>query len=136
MSVSEIDDWEAQLYERFPKMFTGEDIGLWVGKGWQPIVMALCANIQWHIDHSNTPVEQVVVTQIKEKFGGLRFYYDGGNQYISGLVSLAETWADHTCEMCGDKGTARRGGWIKTLCDHHEIERQAEYKRRFGEVNV
>lgn len=136
MSVCEVAEWEAELQTRFPKMFTGNDIGLWVGKGWQPIIISLCAHIQSHIDHSKTPIEQVVVAQIKEKFGGLRFYYDGGDQYISGLASMAETWADHTCEVCGDKGTARSGGWIKTLCDHHHAERQAEYNKRFGEVSV
>jgi hypothetical protein len=58
--------------------------------------------------------------QIKEKFGGLRFYYDGGDEYISGLVSMAESWAGNTCETCGEKGERRSGGWIRTLCDKHE----------------
>jgi len=69
-------------------------------------------------------VEQVVIAQIKEKFGGLRFYYDGGDDYISGMVTMAETWAGSTCETCGEKGTRRGGGWIRTLCDTHEAEYQ------------
>lgn len=67
----------------------------------------------------------IEVQQIKEKFGGLRFYYDGGDDEISGMVSMAESWANHTCEDCGNKGERRSGGWIRTLCDVHEAEYQA-----------
>jgi hypothetical protein len=66
-----------------------------------------------------------LAVQVKEKFGGLRFYYDGGDAEISGMVRMAESWADHTCEKCGNKGERRSGGWIRTLCDKHEAEYQA-----------
>lgn len=68
------------------------------------------------------------IVQIKEKFGGLRFYYDGGDAEISGMVSMAETWASHSCETCGDRGEQRSGGWIRTLCDRHEAEYQERKK--------
>lgn len=72
-------------------------------------------------------VQQVVVTQVKEKFGTLRFYYEGGDEYISGLVSMAESMSAVTCEKCGAPGKQRHGGWIRTLCDTHE----QEYQNRF-----
>lgn len=65
-------------------------------------------------------LDYIRVAQIKEKFGGLRFYYDGGDDYISGLVTMAESWAGRTCETCGERGKQRGGGWIRTLCDKHE----------------
>jgi hypothetical protein len=65
------------------------------------------------------------VAQIKEKFGGLRFYYDGGDDVINGMVRMAEAWAGHTCEECGAPGTSRDGGWIKTLCDTHHNLRES-----------
>lgn len=70
-------------------------------------------------------LDWINVAQIKEKFGGLRFYYDGGDDEISGMVRMAESWANHTCEECGNKGSHRSGGWIRTLCDVHEAEYQA-----------
>lgn len=70
-------------------------------------------------------VDWIRIQQIKEKFGGLRFYYDGGNDEISGMVRMAELWAGHTCEKCGNKGERRSGGWVRTLCDVHEAEYQA-----------
>ena len=73
-------------------------------------------------------VQQVVIEQVKEKFGSLRFYYQGGDEYISGLVSMAESMAGITCETCGDAGEGRNGGWIRTLCDKHEAEYQAKRK--------
>ena len=73
-------------------------------------------------------VEWIRVAQIKEKFGGLRFYYDGGDDYISGMVTMAESWASRTCETCGSKGMTRGGGWVRTLCDEHEAEYQARNK--------
>ena len=70
------------------------------------------------------PVPQVVVTQIKEKFGSLRFYYDGGDAKIDGMVDMAESWAAHTCETCGNPGVNRSiRGWLTTLCDTHYNKR-------------
>ena len=71
-------------------------------------------------------VEQVVVTQIKEKFGTLRFYYSGGDQYIRGLESMAESMTSRICEDCGHPGVARsteRKRWVVVLCDKHAYER-------------
>lgn len=73
-------------------------------------------------------VQQVVVAQVKEKFGSLRFYYDGGDDYVDGMVRLAESMSGFTCEQCGDSGESRQGGWIRTLCDHHEAEYQKQKK--------
>ena len=136
------DAFAKRMEERFPKMLEGKYGGFSVDEGWWPILESLCANIQSHIDWNNRRAEkypelcykqvpQVTIAQIKEKFGGLRFYYDGGNDIIAGMVSMAEAWASKTCETCGKPGQQRSGGWIKTLCDEHEDERQQRMKERF-----
>lgn len=66
------------------------------------------------------PVEQVVAIQVKEKFGGLRFYYMGGDEYIRGLENMAESMSYRTCEVCGAPGTSTKGRWIRTLCEEHK----------------
>jgi hypothetical protein len=129
--LKEYDDFAKKMEERFPAMFVGAYGGFAVGKGWWHIIETLCANIQSHIDWANRKeqvVSQVVVAQVKEKFGGLRFYYDGGDETIHGMVRMAEAWAGASCETCGDKGESRRGGWIRTLCDKHELDRQQKMK--------
>ena len=119
------DAFEKRLTEKYPAMFSQPYGGVACGAGWWPIIESLCANIQSHINwwnknHEKHPViEQVVVMQIKEKFGGLRFYYEGGDDVIGGMVRMAESWADKTCEICGVPATKKTTGWIKNVCDEH-----------------
>jgi hypothetical protein len=140
-----------QMETRFPKMFEDAYGGFACGEGWWPILESLCANIQSHIDWRNKTrarllednpynhpipdeVTQVTVRQIKEKFGGLRFYYDGGDDTIDGMVTMAESWAGHSCETCGAPATKQTTGWIKNVCDKHfnEIEeRKAEQREKY-----
>ena len=125
------DAFAKLMEERFPKMFAEPYGGFACGEGWWPILEVLCGQIQHHIDWKNKQSEvvpQVTVNQIKEKFGGLRFYYSGGDDTIDGMVRMAESWASRSCETCGAPGTRREGGWIKTLCDTHETERQLKRK--------
>jgi len=127
----EFKDYEKfaeQMETKFPKLFSGKYGGFAVGKGWYPILEALCNNIQNHIDwkvKQGQDVAQVEVNQIKEKFGGLRFYYTGGDEQIHGMVQMAEAFASSLCEDCGGIGKRRGGGWIRTLCDVHEQEHEA-----------
>jgi len=122
-----------RMEETYPKMFSKPYGGFAVGAGWYHILEKLCANIQSHIDwkvKQGQEIAQVEVEQIKEKFGGLRFYYQGGDDEIQGMVRMAEAWADSCCEECGVIGTRRSGGWIRTLCDKHEAERQARIEQQ------
>lgn len=126
------DAFEKHMTQQFSPMFTEPYGGFCCGEGWWPIIAELCGQIQHHINWKNRQSEivaQVVVGQIKEKFGGLRFYYSGGDDEISGMVRMAEAWANNTCETCGSPGKRREGGWIKTLCDTHEAERQQRVKQ-------
>ena len=67
-------------------------------------------------------VPQVTVVQVKEKFGTLRFYYNGGDSVIEGMVGFAEAMSACTCEQCGAPGVRRGGSWLRTLCDKHAEE--------------
>ena len=69
-------------------------------------------------------IPQVTLDQVKEKFGTLRFYYSGGDEYINGLVSMAESMSGVTCEQCGSPGTTGGQGWITTLCETHRAARE------------
>ena len=110
-----------QILEKYPLLFPTA-ISFDVDDGWFNIINLLCHSIQTHLNWQNRnepTVEQVTVLQLKEKFGGLRFYYGGGDEYVSGLVVMAEQFSEITCETCGDKGKLRGGSWIKCLCDQH-----------------
>ena len=130
------------LCKKYPKMFVNRNKsmqetamcwGFGCGDGWFDLIDELCGSIQSYIDLNSRPdrvIPQVTVDQVKEKFGGLRFYYKGGDDNIHGMVRMAEAWADASCEECGAPGERRNGGWIKTLCDKHEEERQERLRQR------
>lgn len=140
------DAFSERMEKTYPEMFAEPYGGFAVGAGWWPIIESLCRQIDAYTKWRNNTrqallkdnphnhsipdeVHQVVVRQIKEKFGGLRFYYDGGDDMIDGMVRMAESWAGHSCEECGKPGKSRSGGWIRTLCDEHEAERQAAQEK-------
>ena len=59
------------------------------------------------------------VLQVKEKFGGLRFYVNSATEEMYRLISEAESQSYEICEECGKPGTLSqkiKGGWMKTLC--------------------
>ena len=87
-----------------------ELFGVECGRGWSWIVVAL---MQTALNEGAT------ITQVKEKFGGLRFYYYGGTDTLEKLVDYAEELASKTCECCGAPGKLRGKHWLQTLCDEH-----------------
>jgi hypothetical protein len=141
---------DEQLCARYPKIFVDRHAdmrttamcwGFECGDGWYNILDQLCGNIQSHIDWSiknnawdvekdskniRSIVPQVVAAQVKEKFGSLRFYYDGGDDYIRGLSVMAESMSMVTCETCGAPGKTRGRGWMYTACDTHAQEGDLE----------
>ena len=131
----EYDEFSKRMEDRFPKMFEEKYGGFAVGKGWWPLLETLCDAINshtiWRTKKTDAePIPQVVVEQVKEKFGSLRFYYRGGDEYINGLTSMAEQMSSHMCEDCGAPGKIHGGGWLKVLCDKHEADRE-ERRRQY-----
>ncbi len=80
-----------QLIESYPRLMHGEGprIPGYIGYGWHPIVMRLMARIDEMLD--DDLAQRFRVHQIKEKFGGLRFYFglSGRRDYTFDLLSAA-----------------------------------------------
>lgn len=148
-TMEEYDEFERKMHEKYPLLFSQPYGGIAVGKGWWPIIETLCDQIDSYTKWRNNTrealqkdnpynhkipkkVPQVVVQQIKEKFGGLRFYYEGGDEHIGGMVRMAESWAHRSCEDCGAPATKQTTGWIRNVCDKHFEEREAQRKAQFG----
>lgn len=96
--------------------------GIECGDGWFMLLEQLMGSIESHLNPENSwPRKERIplnITQIKEKFGGLRFYYYGGDEEVRGMVRLAESLSYHICEHCGStKNVTQTKGWIKTLCE-------------------
>lgn len=80
------------------------------------------------------PYHQVVASQIKEKYGTLRFYYYGGDDYVDGVVAMAEYMSGVTCEVCGAPGKTLSEGWVRTLCRTHAEEQSYDYDYKDEEI--
>lgn len=95
-----------------------------VGKGWTPLVLKFYEAIK------ENPL--IRVNQIKEKFGGLRIYFDHVCSDINAenpkcthnfdaLYELTDRLSEQsykTCERCGAPGELRTNRpWVRTLCN-------------------
>lgn len=130
---------DKQLCEKYPVIFSQRNgspqetamcWGFDCGNGWYDLIDKLCENIQNHIVYGSD-VPPVVALQVKEKYGTLRFYAHGGDEYISGLITMAESMSGRICEICGNKGKIRNDGWITTRCDpcYNEMVSMVEKNR-------
>lgn len=160
-----------------PKTETCMCWGLEVGDGWYSLIDVLCEALTYTYstsvkvdeeDGKRLGIEpysgsyyfmveppQVIATQVKEKYGTLRFYYreeyskeimslvetgkypdlqkiiDRYSNYIDGIVHFAEIASGRTCEETGTDGEIHssggsRAGWLKTL--NKEFAKNSEYK--------
>lgn len=119
-------------------------IGLKIPDGWSsPVAEALQAIVELE----KAAGQKIKIAQIKEKFAGLRFYASVANTedkastqitrtplgvafrpaYKAGTVSsmlqnitqTAEEKASKLCQICGQPGVMRAGGWLFRSCDAH-----------------
>ena len=107
--------WNRIRYFNAPKDMFGRPFPLEhclseVGAGWEPLVR-LCYRL--------VKQEGGSIHQVKEKFGGLRFYAGGVSWAVQLALDGIERGSERICEECGKPGRPRKGGWIKTLCDEH-----------------
>jgi hypothetical protein len=144
---------EKYFIDTYPKIFgdmyktnTCMAFGIECKDGWFFLLDTLCRSIQTYIDarviliekgyaeHDESKlIPQVVARQIKEKFGALRFYYDGGDSTVENMVDITEQMSYYTCEECGrhDQTVGRTfKGWIRPLCAKCAIDCGAEIKHR------
>jgi len=91
-----------------------------VGPGWGGLIDRIYDKL--------TP--DVYVSQVKEKFGGLRFYVGSAPDDVQDFIAEMEEISYTTCEECGAPGKPRGRGWIKTLCDACSSERDRVLSQR------
>lgn len=124
---------QEKLFEKYPKIFGDRKkspqetlmcFGCECGDGWYNLIDILCSQLQHETDKNGHP--QVVAFQVKEKFGGLRFYIGEASDDQHAYISFAEAMSYHICESCGtmEDVEVRRGGWIVTLCNTCDEKRK------------
>ena len=121
--------------------------GICTGNGWYHIIDSLCYMVESYLISLNSSNNWTLkqhckllfykrwftkpklkhvtfeLAQVKEKFGTLRIYYNGGDQYIDGMVAMAERISSRICDVCGQPGIVRNINdttWLGTRCDEHK----------------
>ena len=103
--------------------------------GWFPLLDKLCSDLTKLIEESGLPEEDkaIPVDQVKEKFGGLRYYLGSVHEDLFDkayeLVSKAERDSFSICETCSAPGVLRSGNWLKVRCDKCQDEYEQEAMR-------
>lgn len=151
---------QAYLWRRFSKllpdkskikpenscMFWGFD----VGDGWYELIKELMTKLDELRVQYPKDFKGFRIAQVKEKFGGLRFYVNHypncgmpdmplkeffENNPVERLITKAEQDSYSICEDCGQPGKLRNDRpWIRTLCDKCSLEDLERKKRRFGKL--
>jgi hypothetical protein len=125
-----------KLIEQYPIVFKHLDKTGYhnLPAGWYKIVDRLCSELSTILEEAleanpDTPDEPLFsVLQVKEKFGGLRFYYmmntkdDELYRRIQTAVDTAEDTSYSTCQITGNIGVlCKDGSHFMTLCEESRI---------------
>lgn len=137
---------EQKLVAKYPKIFsqyggnpkdTCMAFGFECGDGWFNIIDLLCGEIDhycsWYNELFPNLKIQVVAEQVKQKYGSLRFYWrctfaenledhdyekvTKCMKYLDGMVAMAESFSERTCELCGKPGNKDKSAFPITRCD-------------------
>ena len=131
---------QKQLFDKYPAIFVQRNWdmtrtcmvwGLDCGDGWFKLLDDCCAKLTKYCFLSKLDVQAV---QVKEKFGTLHFYVDGGDEIVDDIVGAAEHLSEFTCEECGDHGRPSRGTWTSVRCDSHHRDYDLVVLKRWDEM--
>ena len=123
-----------ELKEQYPSLLR---VPFECGEGWHDVLSQLCAQLQAIKEVTEI---SITATQIKEKYGTLRFYYSTDMDsnvagepnvwwsIICSVVSAAENKTEHICEVCGEFGkTITINSFLTTLCPKCEAQARKEH---------
>jgi len=98
------------------------------GKGWYQLIEDFLTKISVLCEN-----DYVHIIDIKEKFGGLRIYCQGGTPEVFDLIQRTENKSYEICEVCGNDGTYYGElTWKSTLCPKHFREYLAKDRKDWG----
>lgn len=115
-----------RLYSDFDHLFRDrnkpekESLMCWgftCGDGWFPLVYAIARMITEYVKAH--PEAECAAFQVKEKFGGLRFYIRGGDDTLHRMIWEEAQKSFAICETCSAPAIVRTSptGAVRTLCD-------------------
>ncbi len=121
--------WESEMYDKYPKTLKGLSY-FEINEGWKGLVEEITSKIET-INNKYSPSSYVRAAQVKQKFGGLRYYIsiedveEQDVRYVYDMIAEAEKRSFTICEYCGSPAnTSRDRPYVETLCDEHRTSRR------------
>ena len=117
---------DEKLCAKYPEIFKDrhgkvtETLMCWgfdVEDGWYQLIDDLCAALC--LIAVREKVDPPVAVQVKEKFGGLRFYINRGSDAMHDAINHAEDRSYMVCEICSKPGRLNKYGWLRVRCEEH-----------------
>lgn len=125
-----------KLYSAFPRLYREKDKspqespmywGFQCDDGWFDLIRKLSADIEHAArNEGRNPSSEdwPEATQVKQKWGTLRFHVGDASDEIRNLIAEAEKASKTICEICGAPGSTdynnRRN--VKTVCPGHPLD--------------
>ena len=128
---------DKQLVQDYPLLYSDRYVGMrstamcWgfeCGDGWEPLIRNLSKRLEKYIAALPLPTEKQKeyfggnglprATQVKEKFGTLRFYMTHSTMKMDRAIRKAEKMSQYICENCGQPGKLYTDGWCMVRCDN------------------
>lgn len=118
-----------KLLTDFPELYSAQGglfhyFGFQCGDGWFQIIYDL--SIEITATAKQAGATSPVACQVKEKFGGLRFYVSAPGVDIESAMDKAYEKAWVTCEKCGAPGAIIHGRWSRVRCAPCDLEDQKD----------
>lgn len=107
--------WTDEIVENYDYSWTELDE---VPDGWRiAFGDLLCEDIQAELEKYDF-VNKYRIVQIKEKYGGLRWYDDGTpiNSKIGSIINDYSHISEYICIYCGELDVPSTDGWITPVC--------------------
>lgn len=121
-------DFDKRLCSEFPNLYIDRHASVRVScmawgfgcrDGWYDLIYKLSEKLEKAITRvPKLRRADYRASQVKEKFGTLRFYMSCETPSMTKAIQAAEKESETACERCGQQGKLRRrGGWYSTECN-------------------
>jgi uncharacterized protein YfkK (UPF0435 family) len=121
--------WESEMHDKYPKTLKGLSY-FEINEGWKELVEEITSKIEV-VNNKYSPSSYIRAAQVKQKFGGLRYYIsieeidEQDVRYVYDMIAEAEKRSFTICEYCGSPAnTSRDRPYVETLCDEHRTSRR------------
>ena len=124
-----------ELIERFPFLYDPDEPDFtWLDAmpdGWRMAFgEKMCEEIREALVSENA-LKTYRIYQVKEKYGGLRWYDSGRTYKVDKIVNKYEMLSYRTCVDCGEPATCMSTGYILPFCDRCAREEESHFMPRF-----